>query len=69
MSEFLGDVFTFDSRFFRTFVPLIAKPGFLTVRFNAGQRVRYVPPLRLYLFVSVIFFFTLALSDADFVKV
>ncbi len=69
MSDFLGNVFTFDAKFFRTFVPLLTKPGLLTVRFNAGQRVRYVSPFRLYLFISVIFFFTLALSDVKLFKV
>jgi len=56
LSEVLGDVFTLDSRFWRTFVPLITKPGWLTQKYNAGQRVRFVPPFRLYLFISVIFF-------------
>ena len=69
LSDFLGNVFTFDAKFFRTFVPLLTKPGLLTVRFNAGQRVRYVSPFRLYLFISVIFFFTLALSDVKLFKV
>lgn len=69
LGEFLGDVFTLDSRFWRTFVPLITKPGWLTQKYNAGQRVRFVPPFRLYLFISVIFFFSLALQDVDLVKV
>jgi hypothetical protein len=35
---------------------LIFKPGFLTREFLAGRRVRYLPPLRLYLVLSVLFF-------------
>lgn len=52
----LDDIFSFDSRASRTLFPLIFKPGFLTLRYFSGKRVRYVPPLRLYLFVSIIFF-------------
>lgn len=33
------------------------KPGYLTNQFNEGKRVSYVHPLRLYLIVSIIFFF------------
>ncbi len=60
--DFLGDYFTFDSKFFRSMKPLLFKPGFLTNEYIAGRRIRYIPPLRLYLFISVIFFFILALN-------
>ncbi|MCO4799896.1 MAG: DUF3667 domain-containing protein, partial [Colwelliaceae bacterium] len=43
----------------RTLFPLIFKPGFLTNEYIAGRRVHYVPPLRLYLFISIIFFISL----------
>jgi len=55
----LDDIFSFDSRASRTLTPLIFKPGFLTNEYIAGRRVHYVPPLRLYLFISIIFFLTL----------
>jgi hypothetical protein len=45
-----------DSRFWGTMNALIFKPGFLTREFLAGRRVRYLPPLRLYLVLSVVFF-------------
>lgn len=64
-----NDFFTFDSRFFRSFIPLMFLPGKLTVEFVRGRRVRYIPPIRLYLFVSILFFFLismrLAIRDAD----
>jgi hypothetical protein len=37
-------------------IALLFKPGFLTREFLAGKRVRYLPPLRLYLVLSVLFF-------------
>ncbi|GHE87027.1 DUF3667 domain-containing protein [Thalassotalea profundi] len=34
--------------------------GFLTKEYIAGRRVHYVPPIRLYLFISIIFFLSLS---------
>jgi hypothetical protein len=45
-----------DSRIWRTLWALLAKPGYLTREFFAGHRARYLPPLRLYLVLSVAFF-------------
>jgi hypothetical protein len=39
-------------------VELLFRPGFLTTEFLAGRRARQVPPLRFYLFVSILFFLT-----------
>ncbi len=58
----LDDIFSFDSRASRTLWPLIFRPGFLTNEYFAGRRVHYVPPLRLYLFISIVFFLTLKLT-------
>jgi hypothetical protein len=55
----LDDIFSFDSRAARTIFPLIVRPGFLTNEYFAGRRVHYVPPLRLYLFISIVFFIVL----------
>lgn len=45
-----------DSRVWRTLWALLVRPGFLTVEFLHGRRARYLPPLRLYLLLSVVFF-------------
>jgi hypothetical protein len=45
-----------DSRLWRTLGALLFRPGFLTVEFLAGRRARYLPPVRLYLVLSVAFF-------------
>ncbi|MEQ9440061.1 MAG: DUF3667 domain-containing protein [Cyclobacteriaceae bacterium] len=55
--EFFANYFSFDTRFAQSVIPFLIKPGFLTNRFSEGQRVNYIHPLRLYLIVSVIFFF------------
>jgi hypothetical protein len=51
-----------DSRLWATLWALLFKPGFLTREFLDGRRARYLPPLRLYLVLSVIFFFIAASS-------
>ena len=57
--NFVGDFFSFDTRFFRSLVALIVKPGFLTKEYFAGRRVRYAPPFRIYIFVSFVLFLLL----------
>lgn len=54
--EFLKDEFHFDLRIVRTILPLLFRPGSLTQEHLAGRRVRYVPPLRMYVFISVLLF-------------
>jgi len=55
--EFFANYLSFDTKFAHSVVPFLIKPGFLTNRFNEGQRVSYVHPLRLYLIISIVFFF------------
>ena len=45
-----------DSRLWRTLGALLFRPGYLTREFLAGRRARYLPPVRLYLVISVAFF-------------
>jgi hypothetical protein len=55
--DVLDSFLNWDSKFFATIGLLIAKPWRLTNEFLAGNRVRYVHPLRLYLLASILFFF------------
>lgn len=54
------DISHADSRLWRTLQALLFKPGFLTREFLDGRRARYLPPVRLYLVLSVLFFVVLA---------
>ena len=54
--DIVGDIFDADSRFWRTLLYLLLRPGFLSAEFNAGRRARYLPPLRLYLVISFVVF-------------
>ena len=64
VEEFLEGVFHFDGKVFRTAGLLLFKPGQLTKRFLAGHRMPYVPPIRLYVFISFVFFALLSLLRA-----
>jgi hypothetical protein len=45
-----------DGRFWQTLYILLFKPGNLTQEYFAERRARYLPPVRLYLVLSVLFF-------------
>ena len=45
-----------DSRVWRTLLYLLTRPGKLTREFLDGRRVSFLPPFRLYLVISVVFF-------------
>lgn len=60
--DFASDYFTFDSKFFNTFGPLIFKPGKVPKEYIDGQRVKHIPPLRIFIFLSFITFFLWGLS-------
>jgi hypothetical protein len=53
---------SFDSRILRTIRALLLQPGELPLAFHEGRTRRYVPALRLYLFVSLLFFLFLSMS-------
>jgi len=53
----ISNYFSFDARFFKSFIPLVIKPGFLAKKFIEGKRLLYLHPAQLYLFISVVFFF------------
>ncbi len=62
--EVVSDFVSWDSRWFQTVVPFLFKPGALTNEFISGKRIRYMPPLRLYFFVSLICFTIIAYYTA-----
>jgi hypothetical protein len=57
LGDFLDSVLNIDARIFRTLGPLFTRPAYLTLEYFAGRRVRYVSPVRLFVFLSIITFF------------
>jgi hypothetical protein len=60
LEESLHGVLHFDSKSWRTLPLLIGRPGLLTRRYIDGQRVRYVSPLALFLFMVFLMFFVVS---------
>jgi hypothetical protein len=58
-----------DSRLWRTLAALLLKPGYLTREFHAGRRACYLPPVRLYLVLSVVFFLCTSFTQGELVQV
>ena len=56
LREFFESVASFDGRLFRTLPLLAFRPGELSRRWRAGQRVRFVAPLHLFLFATFLVF-------------
>ncbi|MCW3121975.1 MAG: hypothetical protein JWQ38_1467 [Flavipsychrobacter sp.] len=54
--HFIGHYFHYDSKFWKTMAALFASPGKLTKAYWNKQRMRYIPPVSLYIFISVVFF-------------
>ncbi len=51
-----GDLFELDSRLWQTLIPLLVRPGKLTADYLQGKRARFMPPFRMYLVLSLLFF-------------
>ena len=62
LHDVASELGSFDSRVLRTVVALLFQPGELPLAFREGRTRRYMPALRLYLFVSLLFFLTLSVA-------
>lgn len=60
VKHFIGDVLHYDSQFLTTLKYLLFRPGRLTKEYMAGKRVSYVNPIKLYIFISFVFFLVFA---------
>ena len=63
--DLVEDLLDLDSRFMRTLKPLLFKPGRLTRDYMNGRRFRYAPPMRVYIFSSIVFFLLAAFLSSD----
>lgn len=59
IGHFLSDITHYDSKFLTSLRDLVVKPGFLTKEYNAGRRASYLNPIRMYVFISAVFFIVL----------
>ena len=61
VAHFAEDFTHYDNAFWKTIKALLFRPGRLTTEFILGKRRTFVPPVKLYIFISFITFFILSL--------
>ena len=66
LKDFFENYISFDTRFGRSIIPFLFKPGYLTDKFEEGKRKNYANPFRLYILTSILFFTTLASYFVNF---
>ena len=67
--HFIEDITHFDGKLIKTLKYLITKPGFLTKEYVSGKRASYIHPIRMYLFISAIFFLFIFSGEQKLVDV
>ena len=68
VTEFADDIFSIDSKVLQSLLTLLIKPGVLSASFLAGKRASVLPPVRLYLVISLLFFFVFQIPSPDVSK-
>jgi hypothetical protein len=68
LHDFFQDMLNFDSRIVRTVIALLVEPGEIAIAFREGRTRRYVPALRLYFFVTLIFFLLLSATNLAIIQ-
>jgi len=59
VGETIADTFTVDGRLAKTLPVLLFRPGRLTKSYTEGKRARFVPPFRMFLLASLLFYLML----------
>jgi hypothetical protein len=65
LHDVLHDIWHLDHKVLETLRLLVTRPGLLTLAYLEGRRSRYVPPFRLYIFVSFTLFFAFSMFPAS----
>ena len=65
LNHAVSDYFHFDHQFFHTLKPLFFAPGKLTNEYMAGRRTQFLHPVKMYIFISLIFFVLLLRENKE----
>lgn len=65
--QFVDGLTNIDSKFIKSFLLLLFKPGQLTLNYVKGNRNPYMRPFQLFIVVNILFF--LLLADADIFRI
>ncbi len=60
--EFLGSLFSYDSKLLKTLSALLWRPGRITKDYIAGKRVSYTNPFRFLLSLAILYFLLISLT-------
>jgi len=66
--DLFEDIVSFDSRILRSVIALLVEPGEIAIAFREGRTRHYVPALRLYFFVSLLFFLMLSATGLAIIQ-
>lgn len=69
IADFLDEQFGVNRRLPRTITPLLFKPGRLTNDYFEGRIQQYIPPFKLYLVTSLVFFAIFAATQSSTVQI
>ena len=64
LRHFVEDLTHFDGKLWKTVKLLLFKPGSLTKLYVEGKRASYIHPIRMYIFVSAVFFLFMFTGEA-----
>jgi len=64
LKELVAAVTLLESKVFRSVWLVLSRPGFLSSEYFMGRRVRYMKPLQLFVFLNVVYYFSLTLYQA-----
>jgi len=59
--HFFEDLTHYESSFWKTIKTLLSQPAALTIEYLSGKRLSYLAPIRLYIFISLITFFSFSI--------
>ncbi len=66
ITHFVEDFTHYDNAFWTTIKYLLFRPALLTKEYLSGKRQLFVPPVKLYIFVSFVTFFLLSILPSEF---
>lgn len=61
LTEIVTAATLLESKVFRSIWLLVRRPGFLSTEYFGGRRVRYMKPFQLFVFLNVVYYFSLSL--------
>lgn len=64
LGEIVGAITLLESKVLRSVWLVVSKPGFLSREYFRGRRVRYMKPLQLFIFLNVVYYFSITLFSA-----